>query len=228
MSDLSARHRCLARLAAVVVADAGALIALRPAASALPHRLTHLRRSVELAGVDSATAALAAAGIWLVAAWVALGLLGAVAGRLPGATGRAGRRAAALALPAALYRTVAAATGLGVLLSPVAATATAPGVPPPPVAVAAPDWPTSVIGTPSLPLQPGPPQPGRQGPVPTVRVHRGDSLWRIAAGRLPRGAGEARIAAAWPRWFAANRTVIGADPDRLVPGETLRIPKEFR
>ena len=35
---------------------------------------------------------------------------------------------------------------------------------------------------------------------------------------------DAEVAKAWPRWYAANRAVIGSDPDVLRPGQVLRIP----
>lgn len=57
-----------------------------------------------------------------------------------------------------------------------------------------------------------------------VVVLRGDSLWSIAADHLGAGASDAEVAAAWPAWFAANRQTIGDDPDRLLPGQLLRIP----
>jgi nucleoid-associated protein YgaU len=57
-----------------------------------------------------------------------------------------------------------------------------------------------------------------------VTVHRGDSLWAVAARHLGPGAGDAQIAHEWPRWYAANRDVIGDDPDLLVPGQQLRPP----
>jgi nucleoid-associated protein YgaU len=57
-----------------------------------------------------------------------------------------------------------------------------------------------------------------------VVVRRGDTLWGIAARRLGPSASDARIAAEWPRWYAANRAVIGDDPDRLRPGQRLQAP----
>lgn len=59
---------------------------------------------------------------------------------------------------------------------------------------------------------------------PHVVVHRGDTLWGIVAAQLGPGAGDAEVAAAWPRWYAANRTVIGDDPDLLLPGQVLVAP----
>ena len=65
----------------------------------------------------------------------------------------------------------------------------------------------------------------RTGPESVqVVVRRGDSLWSIAARQLGPGADAAQIAAAWPRWYAANRTVIGPDPDHIRPGQVLVPP----
>lgn len=58
----------------------------------------------------------------------------------------------------------------------------------------------------------------------TVVVHRGDTLWDIAARHLPAGAGDAQVAAAWPAWYAANAATIGPDPDRILPGQVLVVP----
>ena len=55
-------------------------------------------------------------------------------------------------------------------------------------------------------------------------VARGDTLWDIARRHLPRSATDLEIAREWPRWYAANRAVIGSDPDHLVPGMRLRAP----
>jgi hypothetical protein len=57
-----------------------------------------------------------------------------------------------------------------------------------------------------------------------VTVRRGDSLWSLAAARLGAQATDARIAAEWPRWYAANRQVIGPDPSVIHPGQQLRPP----
>jgi nucleoid-associated protein YgaU len=55
-------------------------------------------------------------------------------------------------------------------------------------------------------------------------VRRGDCLWDIAARSLGPHASPAAVAHEWPRWFAVNRTVIGDDPDLLLPGTVLRAP----
>jgi hypothetical protein len=67
--------------------------------------------------------------------------------------------------------------------------------------------------------------PSRAGePDPVVTVRPGDSLWSLAAADLGRDATPAQIAAAWPRWYAANRGVIGNDPTLIRPGQRLRPP----
>src|SRR4051794_28361281 len=46
-----------------------------------------------------------------------------------------------------------------------------------------------------------------------VVVRPGDSLWRISERALPPATPAAQIALTWPRWWTANRTVVGPDPD---------------
>ena len=48
-------------------------------------------------------------------------------------------------------------------------------------------------------------------------ITAGDTLSRIAAGL--------RIAGGWPALYAANRQVIGANPDALQPGTVLKLPR---
>lgn len=60
-----------------------------------------------------------------------------------------------------------------------------------------------------------------------VTVHRGDTLWAVAARHLGPDASDAQVAREWPRWYAANRDVIGDDPDLLVPGQQLRPPSHL-
>ena len=60
----------------------------------------------------------------------------------------------------------------------------------------------------------------------TYVVVRSDTLWDIARRHLPGPATAVEIARAWPRWYAANRAVIGSDPDHLVPGMRLRVPAD--
>jgi len=55
-------------------------------------------------------------------------------------------------------------------------------------------------------------------------VHRGDALWDIAARHLGPSATAADIAREWPRWYEANRAVIGTNPSLIRPGELLVPP----
>jgi resuscitation-promoting factor RpfA len=57
-----------------------------------------------------------------------------------------------------------------------------------------------------------------------ITVAAGDTLWDIASGQLGPDASTTDIAAEWPRWFVANRQVIGDDPDLIHPGERLVPP----
>jgi nucleoid-associated protein YgaU len=56
-------------------------------------------------------------------------------------------------------------------------------------------------------------------------VRRGDTLWDVVRHHLGPDATDAEVAAEWPRWHAANRDVIGADPDLLLPGQVLHAPE---
>jgi len=57
-------------------------------------------------------------------------------------------------------------------------------------------------------------------------VRPGDCLWLIAAQRLGSQASAAEVASEWPRWYAANRQLIGADPDLIRPGQLLVAPSD--
>ena len=57
-----------------------------------------------------------------------------------------------------------------------------------------------------------------------VIVQPGDSLWTISARHLGPEASNANVAEAWPRWYAANRGVIGENPELLQPGQILHAP----
>jgi hypothetical protein len=82
----------------------------------------------------------------------------------------------------------------------------------------------------SPPGAPGVTSPVTPSPVPVpapgqvVTVHPGETLWSIAARHLGPGASDAQIARDWPRWWSANRDVVGPDPNLILPGETLRAP----
>jgi hypothetical protein len=69
------------------------------------------------------------------------------------------------------------------------------------------------------------PRPAAAVPAAPDRVVRpGDTLWSLTAERLGPDATPARIAAAWPRLYAANRDVIGPDPAHIEPGQHLTLP----
>lgn len=81
-------------------------------------------------------------------------------------------------------------------------------------------------------VSPGPlaAQPVRSARQPVddgghVTVVAGDSLWSIAARQLGGSqASDLDIALEWPRWYEANRAVIGDNPNVLRPGQVLRPP----
>lgn len=60
-----------------------------------------------------------------------------------------------------------------------------------------------------------------------VTVRRGDTLWGLAARQLlaegTRPTARA-VAVCWPRWWVANRRLIGTDPDLIRPGQRLFTP----
>jgi nucleoid-associated protein YgaU len=335
------RRRPAAEIAVLTAIDAVVLVALRPQLGSLERHLAAPRTWVARIGPDQAVATLAAALVWVVAAWLAVGLLATAAGRLPGLAGRTSARLSRALLPRTVHRLIAGSAGLGVLLAPVAAVAKAgpplasaagrpavasavgrptvasassslpvpswpvdppgrPTTPPPTTAgsaqpspsgaappsstdssaagssagastpsslptstrssLPAPIWPSTGPGSathstatrpsdaPSPPAAspnpdgrgsaPGPPAPRPRGSAPPdapapraapsggkpVTVRGGESLWLIAARRLGPHASDSQIAAAWPRWYAANRSVIGDDPALIRPGQVLRTP----
>lgn len=69
---------------------------------------------------------------------------------------------------------------------------------------------------------------GSSGPPPTaeITVHRGDSLWAIAARRLGPDADAHQIATVSKQWYQANRHAIGPDPSLIHPGQHLHEPNE--
>ena len=103
------------------------------------------------------------------------------------------------------------------------------------------EWPTDPVGPaaahaagsgagPGTGNRAAPAAPKQAGPLPVpsgdhVRVRPGDSLWSIAAHRLGTAGSPARIQDEWPRWYALNRQLIGADPNLLRPGASLLAPQ---
>jgi hypothetical protein len=206
-------------------AAAAVLVLVRPHPIALAHQFV-TPDAVGHADPDVLLADVAASLLWLVAAWLATGIAATLLAAMPGTAGRLMGAASHRLLPGALCRVVAGSAGLGVLLAPIPAMA-APGsadaaaVQHVATALPAPVWPGA---QPSV-SRPDPPPPS---PTKTsdraVRVRPGDSLWLITAHRLGPNVAPAEVAAAWPRWYAANRDVIGADPDLILPGQLLSPP----
>jgi hypothetical protein len=89
----------------------------------------------------------------------------------------------------------------------------------PPGRVGVPDRPTIGAPTRYTDLRSG------QAIRPSTRVvGPGESLWSIAATELGPNATDTQIATRWPDWYAANRTLIGPDPNLIRPGQVLRTP----
>jgi nucleoid-associated protein YgaU len=141
------------------------------------------------------------------------------------AVGRAGRTGGRLLAGAATRRAALGALGSGALLAtagptaalPAAAPATAVG----PAAGHVDEGVAAGGPSPQAPVD-------RAGPLALYVVVPGDCLWDIARRHLPPGAGDAEVADAWPRWWAANRTTIGPDPHLIHPGTRLVVPPRFR
>jgi nucleoid-associated protein YgaU len=66
--------------------------------------------------------------------------------------------------------------------------------------------------------------PRRDPPAERLVVRPGDTLWAIAADLSPTRATAADIARLAHRLYAANREVIGDDPDLIYPGTVLKAP----
>lgn len=150
--------------------------------------------------------------------------------------------------PTLVHKLVAVALGVGLVAAGTSAAQAVPG----PVGRAAvapawavPDQGTSPRGRAVSPLwgaEAGSPAtagpawgagaPATTAPAPargtrTVVVRRGECLWQIASRHLGPGATTAAVAAAWPRWYAVNRAVVGPDPDAVQAGTRLVVPAEF-
>ena len=219
-------------LATVLTAGLWTVAAARWAAVAAPG---------PAATADALTLLLAAAALLLLG-WLATGVALQAIAVLPGAVGRWAAASAERLTPALAARVAALILG-----STVAATVV-PGT-----AVADPTGSgsgsrSSVVATapdPGFAPTTAPPDPGFRPTRPVVRrvvaptligpagglaaprgvvVHRGDTLWAIAARDLGPDATDAEVAAHWPRWYAANRAVIGPDPDLVLPGQVLAHP----
>jgi hypothetical protein len=104
-------------------------------------------------------------------------------------------------------------------LAPVPAPVVAPPELPPLLDLDRPDVKPAV----STPSAPAPAAPAVH-PALTHRVRPGDTLWGLAAARLPVGSSAQQITRGWQEWYLANRQQIGPDPSLLLLGESLRVP----
>jgi nucleoid-associated protein YgaU len=169
---------------------------------------------------DAAVVDLATVTAWGCVGWLTFAAIACVLGTVPGLAGRVGAAVARCVAPIAMRRAIEAALGLSVVALPVAA----------PLAALADDG--HSVRTWSPPSLDRPVAVSTIGPHPTAPdnyvVRPGDCLWSIARGHLARQASNHDIASAWPRWYAANRRVIGPDPALLHPGQRLAVPQRDR
>ena len=109
-----------------------------------------------------------------------------------------------------------------------AAASAAPSSPAPPSAIEAGWQPREPIVEPgplaAIPVRGGFSPRATGWPAGGVTVLAGDSLWSIVANHLGHGASDVDIALEWPRWYEANRELIGQNPDVLLPGQILLPP----
>lgn len=194
---------------------------------------------------DVLVLACAVAGVAIAARWL-LGVALGVIALTPGAVGAAARHGQRVLAPKVLVRVTSAVLGgTAVVVAPglsAAATVRSPGVTAPartvfgacgPLQEPAPR--PSYLPDPTWRAEPTPslkPPPadragtGERGPGPRdpVLVAAGDTLWDLAAQRLPPSSSTAAIDRCWRAWYAANRRVVGADPDLIRPGQRLLPP----
>jgi hypothetical protein len=229
---------------AVMAAAAWMLSALGPGLAELHAALADPQGLVDRSGPDGLVLVLVPVLAWLCWAWGAVGLLLTAVSTVPGAAGRLAGWLLGRVLPGSARRAAALALGLGLgTVAPIAllpvghplvASAAAEEVgaadgpvlldrPTAPASDVVPDWPTGPAGPPGVP-----PDWPHVAPGEHVVV-RGECLWDIARDRLQQQAHgapvtAAEVARATRDWWQANASVIGPDPDLLLPGQVLRPP----
>jgi hypothetical protein len=179
--------------------------------------------ALDSALVDLAAVALLACLSW---AWLALsvtivealGEIAAEAGRPRPPRVDARRARHPLRLPGGLRRLVLTCCGMALVAGVSQPALAAEGHPRP--------HPRGLAALAGLPLPdravaaPGP----RRSPPRWITVRVGDSLWSIAAQDLSPDATAAEITERWHAIYAADRDVVGPDPDLLEPGQRLHLP----
>lgn len=196
-------HRCLAVGGALAAVAVALVVWLLPIAFAPAPGLDGA-----LVRICAAVAAVSAAWLGAVGAAVSLEAIGTGV-RLPG-------------VPGSVRRVILATCGVAVaagLTAPAGATTGGHDGPQTAVDVVA----SAIAGLP-LPDRPhgGPhrgtqARPGDAPPARVLTVRPGDTLWELAERHLGDGS-------RWTELYAANRAVVGADPDLIRPAERLRIP----
>ena len=121
----------------------------------------------------------------------------------------AGRASTVPLAPPGRRAAAAACLGLAVVAGTAAAAGAGPGGPR-----------LDGLPLPDRPLGPAAPTHG----TAVVTVRSGDTLWGLAAARLPATAPAAAVDHSWRGWYAANRRTVGPDPDLLIPGQRLVPP----
>lgn len=182
---------------------------------------------------------------WLLAGWLLVTLAVTAGSHLPGGVGRLLAAVSRRLAPTTVRKAVEVALGLTVAVgvlgaSPAAAAPGPAGGPAAPAGVSL-DWAAPAPQSPPVapPAQdldwaaPATPDTAVAAtPTPdAVVVQPGDSLWALAEQDLAaRGQSttDAAVARAWPTWWAANRDVVGDDPDLLQPGMPLAPPADGR
>lgn len=183
-------------------------------------------RGLDGAGFEQVVVWLAELALLLIGSWLGL-VTGLVAGSA--ARGRAGTRG----VPRTLGRMVLLACGGGLvatLAAPAHATGQVgldPGRGPGPSSLVVgqplPDRTTAARHVSHLVALATAPRADRVA----VTVRTGDTLWSLAESTLHPGADDTRVTTRWQRIHAANRHRIGPDPDLIVPGLRLLLPRPY-
>lgn len=134
-------------------------------------------------------------------------------------------------VPRAVRRVVLAACGLSLAGSLATPAYADPGGPEVLAGLPLPDRTTTTthwIGSLARGGDQAPPHPAaaRERPAggATVRVLPGDTLWELAEDELGADARPEDVERRWREIYAANRDLVGADPDLIRPGQRLTLP----
>ncbi|TCI95683.1 LysM domain-containing protein [Aeromicrobium sp. IC_218] len=166
-------------------------------------------------GPDFAAALESLAALVLLALCAWAGLTGALA-LLAGRAAWAARVLRHVAPRLVRHVLVGGAVGAGLVVPAAAGATSLDGLP----------YPERPTGGPVLAERPVVRAASAPAPTPPAShvVRGGESLWAIAADHLPAHAGSDDVARSVRHWHAANRAVLGDDPDLIHPGQRLRPP----